>query len=76
MKNLRLSALFIWPGEYKTQCTLRHYEQFAFCLLFVVALALVACSGQSTNNDNYPTHTVGFWIRRQDNRWVAFEADN
>lgn len=24
-------------------------------------------------NDNYPTRTIGFWIRWQDDRWVAFD---
>ncbi|MEW5958941.1 MAG: hypothetical protein AB1801_14510 [Chloroflexota bacterium] len=24
-------------------------------------------------NDNYPTRNVGFWIRWQDDRWVAFD---
>lgn len=27
-------------------------------------------------NDNYPTQNVGFWIRWQEDRWVAFEADD
>jgi hypothetical protein len=27
-------------------------------------------------NDNYPTLTVGFWIRWQDDRWVAFETND
>jgi hypothetical protein len=160
MKNLRLFASLRWSGGHKGRPTLPHYERFTFCLLFVVGLAMVACSSQSTTpapttpipttaplqaveeaiwaanekdydkanqlldvsslaqstdpegvtehwnwltsnqrvavitieeqetkedarrlfitlqNDNYPTHTVGFWIRWQDDRWVAFEADN
>jgi hypothetical protein len=26
-------------------------------------------------NDNYPTHQTGFWIRWQGDRWLAFEEE-
>jgi hypothetical protein len=30
----------------------------------------------TVQNNNYPTLTVGFWIRWQDDRWVAFETND
>ncbi|GAB4433738.1 MAG: hypothetical protein Kow0031_15360 [Anaerolineae bacterium] len=29
----------------------------------------------TVQNDNYPTHQFGFWIRWQGDRWVAFEEE-
>jgi hypothetical protein len=29
----------------------------------------------TVQNDNYPTQQVGFWIRWQGDRWMAFEEE-